>query len=38
MVILLYFFAIVFLALWGAIAAKAGGSSMVKGMIRVLFL
>lgn len=37
MVILLYAFAIVFLALSGGIAAKAGGSSMVKGIIRICF-
>jgi VIT1/CCC1 family predicted Fe2+/Mn2+ transporter len=37
MVILLYSLAIVFLALSGGVAAKAGGSSMVKGIIRICF-
>jgi VIT1/CCC1 family predicted Fe2+/Mn2+ transporter len=37
MVILLYSFAIAFLALSGAVAAKAGGSSMVKGIVRICF-
>jgi VIT1/CCC1 family predicted Fe2+/Mn2+ transporter len=37
MVILLYSFAIVFLILSGGIAAKAGGSGMVKGIIRICF-
>jgi len=37
MVILLYAFAIVFLALSGAVAAKAGGSSMIKSIIRICF-
>ncbi|MCO5936519.1 VIT family protein [Mucilaginibacter sp. RB4R14] len=37
MVILLYSLAIVFLALSGAIAAKAGGSSMLKSIIRICF-
>lgn len=37
MVISQYFFAIVFLALSGVIAAKAGGSSIAKGIIRICF-
>jgi VIT1/CCC1 family predicted Fe2+/Mn2+ transporter len=37
MVILLYAFAIVFLAISGGIAAKAGGSSLVKGIVRICF-
>src|SRR5665213_18428 len=37
MVILLYSFAIVFLALSGGVAAKAGGSNMIKGIIRICF-
>jgi VIT1/CCC1 family predicted Fe2+/Mn2+ transporter len=37
MVILLYAFAIVALALSGAVAAKAGGSSMTKSIIRICF-
>jgi len=37
MVFYQYGFAIVFLALSGAIAAKAGGSNMVKGIIRICF-
>lgn len=37
MVFYQYGFAIVFLALSGAIAAKAGGSSMVKGILRICF-
>jgi len=37
MVYLLYGFATVFLALSGAVAAKAGGSNMVKSMIRICF-
>jgi len=37
MVTLLYSFSIVFLAFSGAVAAKAGGSSMIKGMIRICF-
>ncbi|MDB5128246.1 VIT family protein [Mucilaginibacter sp.] len=37
MVILLYSFAIVFLALSGGIAAKAGGSSVGKSIIRICF-
>ncbi|MFD2602739.1 VIT1/CCC1 transporter family protein [Flavobacterium suzhouense] len=35
MVILQYVFAIVFLAFSGALAAKAGGSNMLKGIIRI---
>lgn len=34
---LLYGFAIIFLALLGALAAKAGGSSMVKAVLRITF-
>jgi VIT1/CCC1 family predicted Fe2+/Mn2+ transporter len=37
MVILLYAFSTVFLALSGGIAAKAGGSNMLKGIIRICF-
>ncbi|MDQ2720587.1 MAG: VIT family protein [Bacteroidota bacterium] len=37
MVIYQYLFAILFLALSGVIAAKAGGSSIVKGIIRICF-
>ena len=37
MVIYQYSFSIVFLALSGAIAAKAGGSSITKGIIRICF-
>jgi VIT1/CCC1 family predicted Fe2+/Mn2+ transporter len=37
MVIYQYSFSIVFLALMGAIAAKAGGSSIAKGIIRICF-
>jgi VIT1/CCC1 family predicted Fe2+/Mn2+ transporter len=37
MVYLLYAFATVFLALSGAVAAKAGGSSMTKSIIRICF-
>jgi len=37
MVIYQYSFSIVFLALLGAIAAKAGGSSIAKGIIRICF-
>jgi len=37
MVFYQYGFAIVFLALSGAIAAKAGGSNMTKGVIRICF-
>ncbi|SRR6266404_4534045 len=37
MVICQYSFSIVFLALSGAIAAKAGGSSITKGIIRICF-
>jgi len=37
MVFYQYGFAIVFLALSGAIAAKAGGSNMTKGIIRICF-
>lgn len=37
MVICQYLFAIVFLALSGAIAAKAGGSNIAKGIIRICF-
>ena len=37
MVYLLYGFATIFLALSGAIAAKAGGSGMVKSIIRICF-
>jgi len=37
MVFYQYGFAIVFLALSGAIAAKAGGSSMIKGVMRICF-
>jgi VIT1/CCC1 family predicted Fe2+/Mn2+ transporter len=37
MVIFQYLFAIIFLALSGVIAAKAGGSSIVKGIIRICF-
>jgi VIT1/CCC1 family predicted Fe2+/Mn2+ transporter len=37
MVFYQYGFAIVFLALSGAIAAKAGGSNMLKGVIRICF-
>ena len=36
-VILLYSFAIVFLALSGGVAAKAGGSNMIKSIIRICF-
>ncbi|MBB6236242.1 VIT1/CCC1 family predicted Fe2+/Mn2+ transporter [Pedobacter sp. AK013] len=37
MVFYQYGFAIVFLALSGAIAAKAGGSSIIKGVLRICF-
>jgi VIT1/CCC1 family predicted Fe2+/Mn2+ transporter len=37
MVFYQYGFAIVFLALSGAIAAKAGGSNMLKGVVRICF-
>jgi vacuolar iron transporter family protein len=37
MVIYLYSFSIVFLSLLGAIAAKTGGSSIVKGVLRICF-
>ncbi|MGN8058360.1 VIT1/CCC1 transporter family protein [Pedobacter sp. 22163] len=37
MVFYQYGFAIVFLALSGAVAAKAGGSSMIKGILRICF-
>jgi VIT1/CCC1 family predicted Fe2+/Mn2+ transporter len=37
MVICQYTFSIVFLALSGAIAAKAGGSSITKGILRICF-
>ena len=37
MVFYQYGFAIVFLALSGAIAAKAGGSNMIKGILRICF-
>ncbi len=37
MVYLLYGFATVFLALSGGVAAKAGGSSMLKGILRICF-
>ncbi len=37
MVVLLYGFAIVFLALSGGVAAKAGGSSMIKSIMRICF-
>lgn len=37
MVFYQYGFAIIFLALSGAIAAKAGGSSMIKGILRICF-
>ncbi|ARS40991.1 hypothetical protein CA265_15550 [Sphingobacteriaceae bacterium GW460-11-11-14-LB5] len=37
MVFYQYGFAIVFLALSGAIAAKAGGSGMIKGVLRICF-
>jgi len=37
MVFYQYGFAIMFLALSGAIAAKAGGSSMIKGILRICF-
>lgn len=37
MVFYQYGFVIVFLALSGAIAAKAGGSSMIKGILRICF-
>ncbi|CAH0243624.1 hypothetical protein SRABI27_02784 [Pedobacter sp. Bi27] len=37
MVFYQYGFAIVFLALSGAIAAKAGGSNMIKGVLRICF-
>jgi len=37
MVILLYSFGIVFLALSGGVAAKAGGSGMLKGIVRICF-
>ncbi|QEC68902.1 VIT family protein [Panacibacter ginsenosidivorans] len=37
MVIYQYSFSIVFLALSGAIAAKAGGSAIVKGILRICF-
>lgn len=37
MVVLLYTFAIVFLALSGVIAAKAGGSNMLKSILRICF-
>ena len=37
MVIYQYSFSIVFLALSGVIAAKAGGSSITKGIIRICF-
>ena len=37
MVVLLYAFAIVFLALSGGVAAKAGGSGMLKGIVRICF-
>ena len=37
MVVCQYSFSIVFLALSGAVAAKSGGSDMIKGMIRICF-
>jgi VIT1/CCC1 family predicted Fe2+/Mn2+ transporter len=37
MIIYLYYFSIVFLALSGIIAAKTGGSNMSKGIIRICF-
>ena len=37
MVMLLYSFAIVFLALSGGVAAKAGGSGMLKSIVRICF-
>lgn len=37
MVFYQYGFAIIFLALSGAIAAKAGGSNMIKGILRICF-
>jgi VIT1/CCC1 family predicted Fe2+/Mn2+ transporter len=37
MVVLLYSFAIVFLALSGGVAAKAGGSNMIKSITRICF-
>jgi VIT1/CCC1 family predicted Fe2+/Mn2+ transporter len=37
MVILLYAFAIIFLALSGGVAAKAGGSGLLKGIVRICF-
>jgi VIT1/CCC1 family predicted Fe2+/Mn2+ transporter len=37
MVIYQYFFSLIFLALLGVIAAKAGGSSMTKGILRICF-
>ncbi len=37
MVFFQYFFSIIFLALSGAIAAKAGGSSIAKGIVRICF-
>lgn len=37
MVIYQYVFSLVFLALLGVIAAKAGGSSMTKGILRICF-
>ncbi len=37
MVVLLYAFAIVFLALSGGVAAKAWGSGMIKGITRICF-
>jgi vacuolar iron transporter family protein len=33
----LYFFAIVFLATMGALAAKTGGSSILKAVLRITF-
>jgi len=37
MVVLLYAFAILFLALSGGVAAKAGGSNMIKAIVRICF-
>jgi VIT1/CCC1 family predicted Fe2+/Mn2+ transporter len=37
MVIYQYSFSIVFLALSGAVAAKAGGATIMKGIIRICF-
>ena len=37
MIIYQYSFAMIFLALSGVIAAKAGGSSITKGIIRICF-